>query len=65
VELIPTVLIPLIAFLKLKRLSTSNEITFIDSTKIAVCHNKRIKRNRTFEGIAEMGKSTNGLVLWI
>jgi hypothetical protein len=56
----PTVLIPLIAFLKLKRLSTSNEITFIDSTKIAVCHNKRIKRNRTFEGIAEMGKSTMG-----
>jgi hypothetical protein len=60
IELMPTVLIPLIAFLKLKRLSTSNEITFIDSTKIAVCHNKRIKRNRTFEGIAEIGKSTMG-----
>jgi len=41
VELIPTVLIPLIAFLKLKRLSISNEITFIDSTKIVVCYNKR------------------------
>jgi len=27
---------------------------------LAVCHNKRIKRNRTFEGIAEMGKSTMG-----
>jgi len=60
IELIPSVLIPLIGFLKFKRLVTSNEITFIDSTKIAVCHNKRIKRNRTFKGIAEIGKSTMG-----
>jgi hypothetical protein len=60
VELIPIVLIPLIAFLKLKRLVVSNEITFIDSTKIAICNNKRIKRNRVFEGIAERGKSTMG-----
>ena len=60
VELIPMVLIPLIAFLKLKRLVISNEITFIDSTKIAICNNKRIKQNRTFEGIAKRGKSTMG-----
>jgi hypothetical protein len=60
VELIPTVLIPLIAYLKLKRLVLSKEITFIDSRKIKVCHNKRINRNRTFEGIAEVGKSTMG-----
>jgi hypothetical protein len=60
VELIPMVLIPLIAFLKLKRLVVSNEITFIDSTKIAICNNKRIKRNRVFEGIAKRGKSTMG-----
>jgi hypothetical protein len=60
VELMPMTLIPLIAFLKLKRLVKSDSITFIDSTKIKVCHNKRIKRNRTFEGIAEIGKSTMG-----
>jgi hypothetical protein len=60
VELIPMTLIPLIAYLKLKRLVKSDSITFIDSTKIRVCHNKRIKRNRTFEGIAERGKSTMG-----
>lgn len=60
VELIPSALIPLVIFLKLKRLVKSDFITFIDSTKIAVCHNKRIPRNRTFEGVAERGKSTMG-----
>ena len=60
IELIPMILIPLISFLKLKRLVKSDSITFIDSTKIRVCHNKRIKRNRIFEGIAERGKSTMG-----
>ena len=60
IELIPKILIALVAFLKLKRLVNSDSITFIDSTKIKVCHNKRIKRNRTFEGIAEIGKSTMG-----
>ena len=51
IELVPMTLIPLIAYLKLKRLVKSDSITFIDSTKIKVCHNKRIKKNRTFEGI--------------
>ena len=60
VELIQTVLVPLVAFLQLKRLVKSDEITFIDSTKIKVCHNKRIKANRTFKGIGEIGKSTMG-----
>jgi len=35
-------------------------IIFIDSTVLRVCHNKRIKRNKTFKGIAEVGKSTLG-----
>jgi hypothetical protein len=35
-------------------------ITFVDSTKIGVCHNKRIKRNKVFEGFAQLGKSTMG-----
>ena len=47
-------------FLKLKRLVKSDEITFIDSTKIAICKNKRIKANKVFKGIAERGKSTMG-----
>ncbi|MDR2469528.1 MAG: IS982 family transposase, partial [Tannerella sp.] len=35
-------------------------ITFVDSTKIAVCHNKRIFNHKTFRGLAMRGKSTMG-----
>jgi hypothetical protein len=35
-------------------------ISFIDSTVLRVCHNKRIKRNKTFKGVATVGKSTMG-----
>ena len=60
IELIPDALKPLVLFLKLKRFGKSEKITFIDSTKIAICGNKRIKRNKTFKGIAKLGKSTMG-----
>ena len=33
-------------------------ISFVDSTSIRVCHNKRIKRNKVFDGIAQVGKNT-------
>ena len=35
-------------------------ISFIDSTILRVCHNKRIKRNKVFKGVEEVGKSTMG-----
>ena len=35
-------------------------ITFVDSTKIAVCHNKRIFNHNIFKEIAKRGKSTTG-----
>ena len=35
-------------------------ISFIDSTSIKVCHNKRISRNKVFKGIARTGKTTSG-----
>ena len=35
-------------------------ITFIDSTRIPVCENKRQSRNRVFKGYAQKGKSTMG-----
>ncbi len=35
-------------------------ISFIDSTPIRVCKNKRIKRNKVFVGLTQVGKSTMG-----
>jgi hypothetical protein len=33
---------------------------FVDSTKLSVCHNLRISRNKTFKGIARIGKTSTG-----
>lgn len=35
-------------------------INFIDSTRIKVCNNKRIKNNLVFKGFSEIGRSTMG-----
>jgi hypothetical protein len=35
-------------------------ISFVDSTSIKVCHNKRIFRNKVFKGLARRGKTTSG-----
>ena len=37
---------------------TSRGMAFVDSTPIRVCHNRRIARHRTFEGIAQRGKNS-------
>ena len=34
--------------------------SYIDATSIAVCHLKRISRNKVFAGIASLGKTTKG-----
>jgi hypothetical protein len=49
----------LTAFFLCLRKNDSN-ISFIDSTPIKVCHNKRIFNHKVFEGIAARGKSTMG-----
>ena len=33
---------------------------YIDSKRLPVCHNRRIKSNRVFKGIAQHGKSSTG-----
>lgn len=54
------VFVPLMMFLKLICFGQCTGITFVDSTCIPVCHNKRIYMNKVFKGIAMRGKSTMG-----
>jgi hypothetical protein len=60
IELQARVLIPLMLFLQLIGFGQCTGITYVDSTKISVCHNKRISRNKVFKDVAERGKSTMG-----
>ena len=60
VELSQSVLLPMSVFLKTCRLGRCTGISFVDSTPIRVCNNKRIKRNKVFKGIAQVGRSTMG-----
>jgi transposase len=57
VQLIPSVLFPLAAYLETCR-GQCNGLSFIDSTKLVVCHNRRIQRHRVFAGLAERGKDS-------
>lgn len=60
VELQQQAAFPLVLFLKLCRMGDCTGISFVDSTTIKVCHIKREKQNKVFEGIATKGKSTIG-----
>jgi Transposase DDE domain len=57
VELIPSVLVPLSAYLETCR-GLCNGLSFVDSTKLIVCHNRRIKSHRVFAGLAQRGKDS-------
>jgi hypothetical protein len=59
VEVMPTVLVPLTAYLH-TQLGTCTGLSFIDSTKLVVCHNARIQRHRVFAGRAKRGKTSTG-----
>lgn len=60
VELQGRVFVPLVLFLKLLCFGECTGITYVDSTKISVCHNKRISTHKVFKGLAERGKSSMG-----
>ncbi len=58
-ELMPRVVLLLCAYLQ-SRFGSCTGIAFVDSTPLAVCHNRRISRNRVFKDLAARGKSTMG-----
>ncbi len=59
VELIPRCLMGLSAFFQTIK-STCTGVSFIDSTKLAVCHNRRIPRHQVFKDYATRGKGSLG-----
>lgn len=59
VELMPRTLVPLSLYVQ-RCLGQCSGVSFIDSTAIAVCHNRRIPSHRVFAGLAERGKTTLG-----
>ena len=59
-ELMQSAVVPMTIFLKTCCLGECTGISFVDSTPIRVCKNKRIKRNKVFKDVATVGKSTMG-----
>jgi hypothetical protein len=58
-ELMGEVTTPLVRLL-VSLLATPTSANYIDSTKLVVCHNRRIRRHKVFRGLAERGKSSMG-----
>jgi transposase len=44
-------------------LAPGKDLAYIDATSLAVCHPKRISRNKVFKGLAALGKTTKGWFL--
>lgn len=59
VRQMPKTLHALTLFLKTK-MGNPTGVAFVDSTSINICHNRRIKRNKVFKGVAALSKSTMG-----
>jgi hypothetical protein len=59
-ELMQSVLLPLAFYLKSIRMGDCSGISFIDSTPIRVCHNRRIHSNKVFRQYAQRGKCSIG-----
>lgn len=59
VELIPSTVGPFCAYLP-TCFGTCTGLSFVDSTALAVCHNRRIRQHRVFRDLAQRGKTSIG-----
>lgn len=59
VEFMPSVLVLLLRYLK-SLFGTCSGISFVDSTALAVCHNRRIGQHKVFKNAAKRGKTSVG-----
>ncbi len=59
IEFIPSVLVLLLHYLSSLKGRCSG-ISFIDSTKLSLCHNARIHNHKVFAGIGKRGKTSTG-----
>jgi len=60
VELMGYALLPLLIYTQGFRRGKCNGISFIDSTPLKVCHNRRIYSHKVFKAYAARGKSSTG-----
>ena len=60
VEIMPSALLPLCAYLRLACFGECTGISFIDSTSLDVCLNQRISSHKVFAGLAQRGKTSTG-----
>lgn len=61
VELKPRILSYLILMVRwFCEQSEKTGLSYIDTTPVAVCHNKRLYQNKVFKGLARLGKTTKG-----
>ena len=57
VEWLPSTLLPLCVYLR-HRFGRCSGISFVDSTSLKVCHNRRISQHRVFDNLAARGKTS-------
>jgi len=57
IEWIPSTLLPLCAYLR-SCFSRCSGISFLDSTSLKVCHNRRINQHKVFKTLAARGKTS-------
>jgi transposase len=57
VELMPSALVPLCGYLQTRKGHCSG-VSFVDSTSLKVCHNRRIHSHEVFAGCARRGKTS-------